>query len=46
MNAIDDLEETANIFLLLRGASTLPLNAQHIDELQRAFPSGNSPASP
>ena len=46
MNAIEELEETAKIFLLLRGASTSPLNAQQIDELQRVFPSVNSPAAP
>lgn len=35
--AMEELEETAKLFLLLRGARTRPLNAEQIEELQRVF---------
>lgn len=37
MNAIEELEETAKIFLLLRGAPTQPLTAEQIAELDQVF---------
>lgn len=37
MNAIEELEETAKIFLLLRGSQTSPLDDAQIDELRRVF---------
>ena len=36
-NAIEELEETAKLFLLLRGTPTRPLNAAQIDELHSVF---------
>ena len=36
-NAIEELEETAKLFLLLRGTPTRPLNATQIEELHRVF---------
>jgi ribulose-5-phosphate 4-epimerase/fuculose-1-phosphate aldolase len=36
--AIEELEETAKLALLLRGAPARPLNADQIDELRRIFP--------
>lgn len=41
-NAIEELEETAKIFLLLRNAPVRPLSEEQIDELARAF---NLPAN-
>jgi ribulose-5-phosphate 4-epimerase/fuculose-1-phosphate aldolase len=35
--AIEELEETAKLFLLLRNIPTRPLNAAQIDELRRTF---------
>ncbi|HEY7006576.1 MAG TPA: class II aldolase/adducin family protein [Sphingomicrobium sp.] len=35
--AIEELEETAKLFLLLRGAATRPLNAAQIEELEATF---------
>ena len=35
--AIEELEETAKLFLLLRGAPTRPLDRPQIDDLARAF---------
>ncbi|TPK93895.1 aldolase [Mesorhizobium sp. B2-4-12] len=35
--AIEDLEETAKLFLLLRGSETRPLNADQIGELRATF---------
>jgi ribulose-5-phosphate 4-epimerase/fuculose-1-phosphate aldolase len=37
VNAAEELEETAKLFLLLREVPTRPLNAAQIDELQSAF---------
>lgn len=37
-NAIEELEETAKIFLLLRGAPTSPLSQEQVDELRSSFP--------
>lgn len=37
VNAIEELEETAKLFLLLRGAPTRPLNAGEIAELNDVF---------
>jgi ribulose-5-phosphate 4-epimerase/fuculose-1-phosphate aldolase len=37
VNAIEELEETAKVFLLLQGAQMVPLNAEQINELQRVF---------
>lgn len=42
MNAIEELEETAKLFLTLRGSPTRPLNQDQIAELERVF----GPASP
>lgn len=36
-DAIEELEETAKLFLLLRGADTRPLNEKEISDLARAF---------
>lgn len=36
-DAIEELEETAKLFLLLRGSDTRPLNEDQIAELARAF---------
>jgi 3-dehydro-4-phosphotetronate decarboxylase len=38
-NAIEELEETAKLFLLLRGAKTRFLTADQVAELRAAFPS-------
>ena len=38
-NAIEELEETAKLFLLLRGAKTRFLTAEQVAELRAAFPS-------
>jgi 3-dehydro-4-phosphotetronate decarboxylase len=41
VNAIEELEETAKLFLLLRDTPTRPLDARQIDELNAVFgPSG------
>jgi hypothetical protein len=37
VNAIEELEETAKLFLLLRNTPTRPLNKQQIDELNALF---------
>lgn len=37
VNAIEELEETAKLFLLLRGTPTRALNEQQIDELNAVF---------
>jgi ribulose-5-phosphate 4-epimerase/fuculose-1-phosphate aldolase len=37
VHAVEELEETAKIFLLLRGAPVSLLNAEQIEALQRAF---------
>lgn len=43
VNAIEELEETAKLFLLLRDTPTRPLDAQQIDELNAVFgPAGRS----
>jgi ribulose-5-phosphate 4-epimerase/fuculose-1-phosphate aldolase len=39
VNAIEELEQTAHLMLLLRGQATRPLNAAQIAELNRRFPS-------
>jgi len=38
VDAIEELEETAKLFLLLRGSATRPLNQTEIEELGDAFP--------
>jgi ribulose-5-phosphate 4-epimerase/fuculose-1-phosphate aldolase len=38
-NAIEELEETAKLFLLLRGAQTRLLTPEQVEELRAAFPS-------
>jgi ribulose-5-phosphate 4-epimerase/fuculose-1-phosphate aldolase len=38
-NAIEELEETAKLFLLLRGSKTRFLTAAQVDEVRAAFPS-------
>jgi ribulose-5-phosphate 4-epimerase/fuculose-1-phosphate aldolase len=43
MNVIEELEETAKIFLLLRGSPTRPLNEQQIAELEQVFGSAETP---
>jgi ribulose-5-phosphate 4-epimerase/fuculose-1-phosphate aldolase len=43
MNVIEELEETAKIFLLLRGSPTRPLNGQQIAELEQVFGSAETP---
>jgi 3-dehydro-4-phosphotetronate decarboxylase len=35
--AIEELEETAKLFLLLRNAPTRPLNSEQIQELKEVF---------
>ena len=37
VNATEELEETAKLFLLLRGSTTRPLDAAKVDELNRVF---------
>lgn len=37
-NAMEELEETAKLYLLLRGAKTRPLTAEQVAELRRRFP--------
>jgi 3-dehydro-4-phosphotetronate decarboxylase len=36
--AIEELEETAKLFLLLRGSETKPLSQNQVDELMKKFP--------
>ena len=36
--AIEELEETAKLFLLLRGSNTRPLSQEQVDELKKKFP--------
>lgn len=43
VDAIEELEETAKLFLLLRGSPTRPLNHTEIAELGRAFPNSAAP---
>lgn len=43
VDAIEELEETAKLFLLLRGSATRQLNDAEIDELARAFPPSVEP---
>jgi ribulose-5-phosphate 4-epimerase/fuculose-1-phosphate aldolase len=38
-NAIEELEETAKLFLLLRGQATRCLTAEQVAEVRAAFPS-------
>jgi ribulose-5-phosphate 4-epimerase/fuculose-1-phosphate aldolase len=38
MHATEELEETARLFLLLRGAATRPLTPEQVCELQQRFP--------
>ncbi len=38
VNAVEELEETAKLFLLLRGVKTRPLTAEQVEELRRRFP--------
>jgi 3-dehydro-4-phosphotetronate decarboxylase len=38
-NAVEELEETAKLFLLLRGMKTRLLTADQVAELREAFPS-------
>lgn len=43
VNAIEELEETAKLFLLLRGAPARPLDERPLDELNAVFgPAGQS----
>jgi ribulose-5-phosphate 4-epimerase/fuculose-1-phosphate aldolase len=37
VNAVEELEETAKLFLLLRGTPTRPLDAEKIAELNDVF---------
>jgi ribulose-5-phosphate 4-epimerase/fuculose-1-phosphate aldolase len=37
MNATEELEETAKLFLMLRGEKTRPLTTDQVDELRRRF---------
>ena len=39
MNATEELEETAKLFLLLRGSQTRPLTPSQVEILRRRFPS-------
>jgi ribulose-5-phosphate 4-epimerase/fuculose-1-phosphate aldolase len=39
VNAIEELEETAKLFLMLRGMATRLLTAAQVAELRAAFPS-------
>lgn len=43
LDAIEELEETAKLFLLLRGSEIRPLNSLEIEELGKAFPASNAP---
>jgi 3-dehydro-4-phosphotetronate decarboxylase len=38
LNAIEELEETAKLFLLLRGSKTKPLSPDQVEELQKKYP--------
>ena len=38
LNAMEELEETAKLFLLLRGSETQPLSTSQVNELLRKFP--------
>ena len=38
-DAVEELEETARLFLLLRGETTRPLTTSQVDALQRRYPS-------
>ena len=38
MYATEELEETARLFLLLRGSATRPLSAEQVEELRVRFP--------
>jgi hypothetical protein len=37
MNATEELEETAKLFLMLRGEATRPLTQEQVDELRKRF---------
>jgi ribulose-5-phosphate 4-epimerase/fuculose-1-phosphate aldolase len=39
MYATEELEETAKLYLLLRGSKTRPLTPEQVEELRRRFPS-------
>jgi ribulose-5-phosphate 4-epimerase/fuculose-1-phosphate aldolase len=39
MSATEELEETAKLFLLLRGEKTSPLTTAQVEELRQRFPS-------
>ena len=39
MSATEELEETAKLFLLLRGEKTSPLTTEQVEELRQRFPS-------
>jgi hypothetical protein len=39
MYATEELEETAKLFLLLRGSPIRPLDQEQVEELRRRFPS-------
>lgn len=43
VDAIEELEETAKLFLLLRGSATRPLSNAEIEELAKAFPPSVAP---
>lgn len=43
LDAIEELEETAKLFLLLRGSATRPLNSAEIADLERVFPAAGTP---
>jgi 3-dehydro-4-phosphotetronate decarboxylase len=38
-DAVEELEETARLFLLLRGQATRPLTNDQVDALNRRYPS-------
>jgi len=39
ISATEELEETAKLFLLLRGETTSPLTTAQVEELRQRFPS-------
>ncbi len=46
MSSIEELEETAKLFLLLRGSTIRPLTALQVDEIREKFAVGNKTRSP
>jgi ribulose-5-phosphate 4-epimerase/fuculose-1-phosphate aldolase len=38
IGAVEELEATAKLFLLLQGQETRPLTAEQVDELERRYP--------